>query len=133
MKSLVTFTYCLFITLAGFCQEQKEKKDSSDRVFTIAEVMPQFPGGDSAWTKFVADSLRYPVVALKKKIEGTVWVKFTVDTEGELAYIEAFSGPVDLWDEAERLLKISPHWIPAKQNGWLVKCYQKQKVIFKLK
>jgi protein TonB len=95
--------------------------------------MPQFPGGDSAWSRFLADSLRYPKIALNDRIEGTVMVQFIVQPDGTLTDIEAFSGPRELREEAERLMKISPKWIPAKQNKSIVKCYQKQAVKFKLK
>lgn len=133
MKPLSIFTFCILMALSGFSQEKKETHEMWDKTFTKAEVMPQFPGGDSAWAKFIVDSLRYPKTAMDKKIEGIVWVQFIVDPEGNLADIESFSGPRELREEAERILKISPKWLPAKQNGYVVKCYQKQAVTFKLK
>lgn len=37
--------------------------DPSDLVFTVVEVMPEFPGGQGALLQFLAKSIKYPVIA----------------------------------------------------------------------
>ena len=52
--------------------------DPSDLVFTVVEVMPEFPGGQGALLQFLAKSIKYPVIAQQNGIQGPVrlwWVK----------------------------------------------------------
>lgn len=42
----------------------------SSKLDGFQEVLPQFPGGEAAMLKFLADSIRYPKVAMKKIFKG---------------------------------------------------------------
>ena len=42
--------------------------------FRIVEQLPEFPGGMSAYVKWLTDNLKYPLAAQKQKIEGRVVV-----------------------------------------------------------
>ena len=100
--------------------------------FTRVEVEATFPGGKPAWKDYLQRNIRYPARAIDKKIEGAVMVQFIVCQDGTLCDIEAISGPEELRQTAVDLIKKTPNWIPAQQNGKVVRSYKKQQIIFRL-
>lgn len=92
-------------------------KKSSD-VFTLVEEMPEFPGGVEALKKFVAESLKYPVIALENGIQGQVFVNFVVAKDGSVINAKIARG-VDpsLDQEALRIVNHLPKWKPGTQGG----------------
>lgn len=103
-----------------------------DSIYTQLEIESEFPGGKSAWDRFLHKNLRYPSGAENAKIEGTVVVQFIVDKEGVVSNVQAISGPEELRQEAVRLINGSGKWTPAVQNGRQVKSYKKKPIEFKL-
>jgi len=94
----------------------------SDKVFTIVEEMPSFPGGENEMLSFIYSNIKYPDVARENNIYGKVYIKFMVDKEGHIVNPEIMRGIGGGCDEeAMRVLKLMPDWIPGKQNGKKVK------------
>ena len=115
--------------------EIKEPSDNStEKVYTWAEEMPRFPGGDSELMKFFSENLVYPEIAKRAGIEGRVILSFIVDKNGNIIDVEvAKSIGAGCDEEAMRVLKIMPHWIPGKQNGNPVLTRIKIQFFFKLR
>ena len=91
-------------------------------VFTIVESMPEFPGGESALENFLKDNIFYPKAARENHIQGTVYITFVVEKDGSLSDIKVLRGIGGGCDEeALRVVKLMPKWIPGKQNGKAVK------------
>jgi periplasmic protein TonB len=100
---------------------------------TIVEQMPEFPTGEVALFKYLSDSLRYPQVALDSGIAGKVYIRFGVDTTGAVTQIEVRKGlGGGCSEEAVRLIRAMPRWIPGKQGGKLVKVFYTLPVQFNL-
>ena len=79
---------------------------------------PQFPGGDAALINFLNANIVYPQQAAQDKVEGKVVVQFTVKKTGKIDNVKVLrSVRKDLDDEAVRVVKMMPDFIPAKQNG----------------
>ena len=79
---------------------------------------PQFPGGDAALINFLNANIVYPPQAAQDKVEGKVVVQFTVKKTGKIDNVKVLrSVRKDLDDEAVRVVKMMPDFIPAKQNG----------------
>ena len=79
---------------------------------------PQFPGGDAALINFLNANIVYPQQAAQDKVEGKVVVQFTVKKTGKIDDVKVLrSVRKDLDDEAVRVVKMMPDFIPAKQNG----------------
>ena len=78
--------------------------------------VPEFPGGEEAQRKFLAENLRYPQEAREKGIEGKVIVKFTLSDEtGEIQNPRVVRSVHPALDaEALRLVKAMPRWTVAK-------------------
>jgi protein TonB len=82
------------------------------------EKMPQYPGGDLALRKFIAQSVRYPVDAQKKGIQGKVFVTFVINRNGDIQRAEIARGVCPSLDaEALRVVKKMKGWIPGMQDG----------------
>jgi len=88
----------------------------------IIEVEPAFPGGLQAFGNFIAKHLHYPEVDRKNGISGKVIVSFVIEKDGSVVEINAVNGPSKtLMDEGIRVIKLSPKWKPAIQNGKAVR------------
>jgi len=93
-------------------------EDESVKEFGTIEINPEFPGGMTAWAKFMQKNLRYPNQALEEGISGKVFVSFVVEKDGHLTDIKVVRGVgYGLDDEAIRVLKLAPAWKPGIQNG----------------
>ena len=66
----------------------EEPKPEPDKVFTFAQVMPQFPGGQEELKKYLAKNIVYPRMAQENGIDGTVVVNFTVGKDGTISDIK---------------------------------------------
>jgi periplasmic protein TonB len=97
-----------------------EVPDNEPEIYTVAEEMPQFIGGDDSLKKFITTNLVWPTEA--QEVEGTVYVGFIVETTGALTDISVKKGAHYLLDkEAIRLVKNMPKWKSGKQNGKAVR------------
>lgn len=85
---------------------------------TRATSGAKFPGGMAALQKLVSDSLKYPLEAKERGIEGTVYITFIVDASGEVRLPQVSDGVHYLLDEeALRFVSSLPLWTPAAKNG----------------
>jgi protein TonB len=91
---------------------------SDSLVFLVVEEMPVFTGGEKALELFIYNNIKYPEVALKRGIEGNVYISFIVDTLGAVTKVKLFRGIGGGCDEeALRVVKMLPDFRPGKQNG----------------
>jgi len=116
----------------GVIEAPKKDETDYDKTFTKVEIESEYPGGASAWQRYLNKNLRYPQDAIDNEIQGTVIVQFIVDKAGVVSDVEAIAGPNELRDEAVRVIKKSGQWTPAVQNGRQVKSYKKQPIVFRL-
>lgn len=83
---------------------------------------PQFPGGIEKFYMFVGQNFRMSEEFSKQKIQGKFLIEFMVEKDGSLS---EFNVVKDLGygtaEEAIRVLKLSPKWIPATENGQAVR------------
>jgi periplasmic protein TonB len=97
-------------------------EDNSIHTLATIEVMPQFPGGEAAWQKFLQKHLHYPPQAIDAGIGGKVLISFIVERDGHLSDIAIVRGVgYGLDEEAQRVMKIAPAWSPGIQNGQKVR------------
>ncbi|MGV3636235.1 MAG: energy transducer TonB [Flavobacteriales bacterium] len=92
--------------------------EAGDRVYTVVEKMPEFPGGQQAWLKYVSSKIRYPEEAKEHDIQGTVFLTFVVEQDGRITGVRTLRGIGHGCDEeAIRVVKSMPNWIPGEQGG----------------
>jgi protein TonB len=105
-----------------------------EEVYVAVEQMPEYPGGVAALQKFFQKEIKYPEIARKAGVEGKVFVQFVVGNDGAIRDIEVVRGIGGGCDEeAIRVIKAMPKWIPGKQNGRPVSVRFALPVVFKLK
>lgn len=117
-------------------QEAQIRKEfeSSQQTFLIVEEMPTFQGGKiDDFRNWVQNNVKYPEEAKTKKISGTEFVSFVVDTLGKVDNIQIIRSVDPILDaEVIGVIKSSPAWKPGKQRGRLVNVSFAIPVQFKL-
>lgn len=102
--------------------------------FVIVEEMPEFIGGEAAMMHWLESNVHYPKICIDGYVQGKVWVKFVVDTEGNIVDTELLNSEHPALDrEAKRVVEAMPRWKPGKQQGRKVKVYYTLPIHFKLR
>jgi len=102
-------------------------------IWVLDDVMPQFPGGDSALIKWLYTNIQYPKEAVEKGIQGRVTIRFVITSDGsvENAVVQkSLDSACD--EEALRVVKMMPKWIPEERSGEPRPVYYSLPVTFKL-
>ncbi len=104
------------------CEDVKE--------YLPVEQMPQFPGGEEAMKKYIQDNIQ--VVAKDgKQLSGRVVIRFIVAEDGSITEATVIKSLDPLYDnEALRVVRSMPKWIPGRQNGKNVPIYYTLPIIF---
>lgn len=107
------------IDIAELNQNQQiAQEPAEEEVFFIVEQMPEFPGGEVALRKWIAEHLKYPAIASEMGIQGKVYVTFVVDKLGNVTKATIARGVDGALDkEALRVVNSLPKWTPGKQRG----------------
>lgn len=114
-------------------QSSESSLTESDKVYDVVERMPQFPGGASAMFEFLSNNINYPVEAEKKGIHGRVIVTFIVERDGSVSNPKVTkSAEEHLDNEALRVVRKMPKWIPGSQGGHPVRVKYTVPVTFRL-
>lgn len=93
-------------------------EEDEDQVFVIVEKKAEFPGGQKNLMEYLRENIKYPEKALDKSLEGRVYVKFTIKKDGSIDEIKVIRSADPILDEeAIRVVKNMPKWIPAQHNG----------------
>lgn len=115
--------------------KEEQNESESNKIFNGDDVdqQPSFPGGTNALNTFIASNLKYPVWAQEKGIQGRVVVKFIVEKDGSISNVEVDrSVSPSLDNEAMRVVKAMPKWIPGQINGKTVKVECSHPFVFRL-
>lgn len=82
------------------------------------ENLPTFPGGINQFFHYIQENMKLPQEAKDAQVEGKVFVEFTVDTDGSVKDAKVLRGIGHGCDEeALRVVKNSPDWIPVEVDG----------------
>ncbi len=85
----------------------KEQKAKNEEVFTVVENQPEFIGGQTAMIEFLTKNIVYPNAEREKGIQGTVYVTFIVETDGNLSNVKVIRGVNKALDtEAVRVVNL---------------------------
>jgi protein TonB len=104
-----------------------------DSVYVYVEKMPEFPGGNAAFIHYLSVNLNYPATAVENQIQGKVTVEFVVRKDGSITDAKVIGSLGSSFDEeALRVVKAMPNWIPGTHNGKAVSVYYKAPVKFTL-
>lgn len=111
----------------------EEPKAPEDELFTVVEVMPQYPGGVQEMMNFLANNLTYPEKARREQIEGRVFLNFIVEKDGSVSNVKILRGiGAGCDEEAIRVVELMPKWEPGYQRGQAVRVAFNLPVNFRL-
>lgn len=103
-----------------------------DKVYTVVDEMPNYPGGVNELLKYLAKNVKYPAESVEKKEEGRVSLTFIVNKDGTLSDFKVVKSVTPALDaEAIRVAKSMPNWTPGKHKGHVVRVAYTVPVTFK--
>ncbi len=109
------------------------KKADENEIFTKVEIEAGFPGGSGAFKKYLEKNLNSNTPVDNGAPPGTytVIVRFVVSKDGSISSVtpETSLG-YGMEQEAAKIIKKSPNWTPAQQNGSIVNAYRRQPITF---
>ncbi len=109
---LTVFFFLTFLQLTAQVDKRLSEIDNSE----IDNKAKHFKFNNPLF-KYLADNIIYPTKALKDSIGGIVELKFVIETDGTLSNLEVLqSVGGGCTEEALRLIKSIPHWIPTIAN-----------------
>jgi protein TonB len=122
----VLFILTLLISSTSFAQGKKQRYTcNEDSIFVIVDKMPEFPGGELALRKFIAENIKYPEdLPIEEVNIGKIYVEFCVDKKGKVErakIIRSVHPKLDL--EALRVINKLPRWTPGMHKGQPVCVY----------
>jgi TonB family protein len=118
--------YLFFLFLLGATNLLAQSSVSPDtlsnvdngEIFPVVEVMPEYPGGNEAMVRFIGGNIQYPASARRFGEEGTVFVGFIITKQGDIRDVKTVKGVSPaVNEEAERVIRSMPRWIPGMQKG----------------
>ena len=114
--------------------DKKAVSVMTDGAYRVVDVMPEFPGGDTALLKYIADSTHYPKDAKTQAIQGKVIVRFMIKANGSVSEVSVLKGvSPSLDEESIRVVKTLPKFNPGKLNGKTVPVWYMIPISFTLK
>ncbi len=109
------------------------KNDDEDKIFTKVENEASFPGGQTAWRRYLERNLNPSAPVDNGAPPGTyqVIVRFIVSKDGSISDVQAETKHgYGMEEEATKIIKKGPKWTPALQNGRNVNAYRRQPITF---
>ncbi len=115
MKKILLFVIWIAIALSANAQYKKNEGDLPV-TDSAPEPYPEFPGGQGGFKLFLQKNLKNPDPQLD--VQGRVIISFIVEKSGHLTHFKIERSLQEKFDqEALRVLKLSPNWMPAKSHG----------------
>lgn len=96
----------------------KMEEEEVEKIFLVVEQPAAPRDGLAAFYKDVGNRINYPAPARRMGIEGKVFVEFIVERDGSLTQFQVVKGiGAGCDEEAVRVIREAPSWIPGKQRG----------------
>ena len=100
-------------------------QNAEDSICNNPDVRPKYDtkGSVTFLLDFLNKNLHYPEEAVKKELQGTVIVQMVVEKDGTPTHFEVIREVDPLLDnEALRVAKLLPKFVPAQKDGKPVRC-----------
>jgi len=110
-----------------------EAAPEPEKIFTVVEQQPEFPGGQSEMYKYLGKNIKYPSAASRANVSGRVFMSFVVNVDGSIQDVSVLKGlGFGCDEEAMRVVKAMPKWKPGKQSGRAVRVKYNLPINFQL-
>jgi periplasmic protein TonB len=122
MKTIILMLFITIFLNSGICHSQNKENKSKGGVYQQVEVMPEYPGGETALMNDLISAIKYPEEAKKNGVQGKVYVSFVVDEQGKVTNAKIERGvEASLDKESLRVVNELKTWKPGKEKGKAVK------------
>ncbi|MEX2485080.1 MAG: TonB family protein [Brumimicrobium sp.] len=101
-----------------------------DEVVKFPDREAKFNGN---WKQFLSENVVYPAASKEWGDQGAVHVSFVVEKDGSVTDVDVLNKErvtKELQEEAIRVVKSSPNWVPGTLNGEYVRSYANVKINF---
>ena len=121
---IIIFFICYSQYSLGHKKEAENKNSTKSELKSAVEIDAIFPGGMELFSKYVKNNLILP--EMEGNLHGVIVMSYTVGIDGFLTEIKVVKNTLGSLGEniaidAVRVLKSSPKWIPASNNGKPIK------------
>jgi protein TonB len=114
------------------CQRAHQQGEDTT-IYENPASAAKFAGGEEAQRKFIHKTIRYPELAIQMLEQGKVYVEFIVEKDSSLTNFKVFKSVTPALDqEALRVAMLMPKWIPAMNEGLVVRSKVVVPMVFKL-
>lgn len=106
-------------------EKYHDSKPEDNEVYNTAtvEVRPKFPGGINNFHVFLKKNYVTSQEIIKEEAYGGIFANFIIEKNGSVSNIKVLRDfGYGSGKELERVLKLSPNWIPAIKGGNPVRC-----------
>ena len=106
-------------------EKYHDGKPEDNKVYNTAavEVRPEFPGGINKFHVFLKKNYVTSQQIIEEEAYGGIFVNFIIEKNGSVSNIKVLRDfGYGSGKELERVLKLSPNWIPAIKGGNPVRC-----------
>lgn len=121
MKKNFSFIIAVLFSLGIKAQNATPASQSSnDESLVIVEQQASFNNDNAGLIRFLTNNLKYPAAEKNAAVSGTVFLKLFIDSTGtikDITEMKGVPGHPAFTEEAIRVVKLMPGWIPAKKNG----------------
>lgn len=106
----------------SLAQTSSQVRSADTTAYAVVQVPPTFPGGADALLRFIQSTSRYAVDPKKGPL---TLIRLLVEKDGSISTVQVTytEGDETLATEAKRVVKQMPSWIPASQDGRLLRAY----------
>jgi TonB family protein len=118
-KFIILIIILFGIATPFFAQEPiTAKLATNDPALLKDTVPPLFPGGETALYQYLSETIKYPPILIKIKMEGSLAIRFQVNKAGEVKNVNILRGfDPDADDEVLRVMRSMPKWTPASAQS----------------
>jgi len=113
---------------------ETENSPLDEKVYTVVDEQPEFPGGFQSMYEFLGSNILYPEQAKKANVQGKVFLTFVVGSSGKIRDVKVLKGAgFGMDEEAARVVKKMPKWKPGREDGKEVAVRYTLPIDFRLK
>lgn len=95
-----------------------------EKVYSVVETMPSYPGGEQALLKDIAEKLELPAVCTEEEVWGVVIVRFVINKDGTVGDVEVMKSlHPDCDKTAKKVVKCLKKFTPGKMGDKPVKVW----------
>lgn len=117
----------------NFVVDLPPAEPKKEQVYKFVSIMPKYALGEEGLAEYLSQHIKYPRSAFESGIEGTVYVEFVIEKDGEVTGVTIARSVHPLLDnEAARVVADMPNWIPGEQNNQKVRVSFVLPIRFKL-